>query len=404
MNNILHCDLNNFFASALVLKYPQYKDCAVAVGGKEEDRHGVIVSANYKAKQYGIKCGVSTYTAKKLCKDVVILESDFEWFSYLSNKVKSIYENFTDKVEQFSIDECFLDVTGSHKLFGTSEEIAFKIKERVKNEIGLTISVGVSFNKCFAKIGSDLKKPDAITVISQQNYKQVVWNLPINAMLGIGHQTEEKLKLLNILTIKDLALTNQDFLVKRFGKQGKLLWEYANGLDNSVVKPQDKNEKPKSVGNSTTFYKDLSNSKEIKLGITTICENLVTRLFYLQIFYAKTLQLIVKDSKMNVYQKQCQLEGKISSSNLIENAYKLFVDNYSHLKDIRLLGVTVSNFKEEDTKQISIFDTTTQTNKKVDIDKAIIGINNKYNENIVTRANSLYDKKISNAFNGRRKK
>lgn len=404
MNDILHCDLNNFFASAIVLKYPQYKDCIVAVGGKQEDRHGVIVSANYKAKKLGIKCGVSTYTAKKLCKDVVILESDFEWFSYLSNKVKSIYESYTDKVEQFSIDECFLDVTNSHKLFGTSEEIAFKIKERVKNEIGLTISVGVSFNKCFAKIGSDLKKPDAITVISKQNYKDIVWNLPVNAMLGVGGQTEEKLKLLSILTIKDLALTKQDFLIKKFGKLGKVLWEYANGLDNSKVSLQDKNEKPKSVGNSATFYKDLTSIQEIKLGITAICENLVTRLYSLQVFYAKTLQLIVKDDKMNVYQKQCSLEGKINSKSLIDGAFKLFIDNYSQIKRIRLLGVSVTNFKDNDVKQLSLFDDTINENKKTNIDKTIISLNNKYQDNVVTRANSLFDKKIASAFNRRNKK
>ena len=190
--DILHCDLNNFYASCECLINPSLKGLPVAVGGSEEDRHGVIVAANYEAKKFGVHCGVTTYQAKKLCPNLNICHSKFDVYNKYSRLVRAIYEEYTDQVEVFSIDECFLDVTHS-KIFGTPVQIANEIRERVKKEIGLTISVGVSFNKTFAKIGSDLKKPDATTVITESNFKDKVWRLPVEDMFGVGRKTQEKL-------------------------------------------------------------------------------------------------------------------------------------------------------------------------------------------------------------------
>ena len=207
MRDVLHCDLNNFYASCECLVNPDLQGKAVAVGGSPEDRHGVIVASNYKAKSFGIRCGVTVYQAYKLCPDVAICPPNFALYNEMSQKVRNIYAEYTDQVEVFSIDECWLDVTHS-KIFGSPKEIADKIRQRVKDEVGLTISVGVSFNKTFAKIGSDLKKPDATTEITINNYKNVVWKLPVGDMFGVGRQTKSKLYKLGINTIGDLAKFN----------------------------------------------------------------------------------------------------------------------------------------------------------------------------------------------------
>lgn len=399
--SILHCDLNNFFASCEVLKNPELKDKPVAVGGKEEDRHGVIVASNYLAKSYGIKCGVTTYQAKKLCKDVVIVHSGFSLYEEYSKRVRAIYLDYTDKVEVFSIDECFLDITHSLKLFGTAEKIANEIKERVKNEIGLTISVGVSFNKAFAKIGSDLKKPDAVTVITKQNFKDIIWNLKVNSLVGVGHQINKEFEKLNIITIKDLANCNREYILAKFGKVGEILWKNANGLDDQEVLSINTPEKPKSVGNSTTFYKDLTNKKDIKLGFSVIAENLIARLFEKNIFFAKTLQIVVKDSNLKIYQKQTKIDFELNSKNITDTAYKLFIDNYYHLTKIRLLGITITDFCDGNLKQASFFDNIKENKKQSKLDKTIINLKTKYSNNIISRANKLTDKRIGEIFDNK---
>lgn len=401
MRDILHCDLNNFYASALTLKFPHLKGKPVAVGGKQEDRHGVVVAANYEAKKFGVKCGVTAYEAKRLCKDINLLPADFELFNDLSRKVREIYKSYTDKVEVFSIDECYLDVSESHRLFGSAEQIANQIRERVKNEIGLTISVGVSFNKTFAKIGSDLKKPDATTVITQENFKQVVWPLPLSSMIGIGKQISQKLLKLNVKTIGDLAKIEQEYLKKQFGKIGKDLWLKANGLCEEPVIETNDDEIPKSMGNSTTFYKDLTTTEEIKLGFGVIAENLINRLYAKGIFHARTLHISIKDNLLNHYGKQTKISTLLTSKNLIDSAYKLFIDNYSYLKSVRLLGISVTDFCEN-CEQISLFSDKKEDIKQEKVDKTIISLKNKYGDEIIGRANKLMDKKISKAFDGKK--
>ena len=388
MRAILHCDLNNFYASCEVLQNPSLRGKPVAVGGKEEDRHGVVVAANYEAKKFGVKCGVTTHEAKRLCKDLVICSPHFSLYNKCSRMVRKIYESYTDKVEVFSIDECFLDVTHS-KIFGTPVEIANEIRERVKKEVGLTISVGVSFNKTFAKIGSDYKKPDATTVITEENFKSIVWPLPVGDLFGVGRKLKEKLMRFGVLTIGDLAHMDRNFLISEFGKVGDDLYKKANGLDDEEVSAEE--ESPKSIGNSATFYKDLTDLKDISLAFTTIAESVAERMIKKNIKVAHTLSITIRDADLKFYQKQCQIPPCRSSELFSKTAFKLFTENFTFLKRVRLLGISVSGFDER--AQISLFDEKTDK-----FDDIMSKIRQKYGHNKIVRANALLDSKISSAL------
>ena len=388
MRAILHCDLNNFYASCEVLQNPSLRGKPVAVGGKEEDRHGVVVASNYEAKKFGVKCGVTTHEAKKLCKDLVICSPHFSLYNKCSRMVRKIYESYTDKVEVFSIDECFLDVTHS-KIFGAPVEIANEIRERVKKEVGLTISVGVSFNKTFAKIGSDYKKPDATTVITEENFKSIVWPLPVGDLFGVGRKLKEKLMRFGVLTIGDLAHMDRNFLISEFGKVGDDLYKKANGLDDGEVSAEE--ESPKSIGNSATFYKDLTDLKDISLAFTTIAESVAERMIKKNIKVAHTLSITIRDADLKFYQKQCQIPPCRSSELFSKTAFKLFIENFTFLKRVRLLGISVSGFDER--AQISLFDEKTDK-----FDDIMSKIRQKYGHNKIVRANALLDSKISSAL------
>ncbi len=390
MRAILHCDLNNFYASCEVLVNPELKGLPVAVGGREEDRHGVVVAANYEAKKFGVRCGVTTYQAKKLCPNIVICQPKFEIYNKFSRDVRKIYEEYSDRVEVFSIDECFIDVTHS-KIFGTPEEIANKIRERVKKEVGLTISVGVSFNKTFAKIGSDFKKPDATTVITEENFKEKVWVLPIADMFGVGRKMREKLQRFSINTIGDLANFDKKFLVEEFGKVGEELHKKANGLDNEEVQLANIQNAPKSVGNSTTFYKDLFDKKEIELAFFVIAESVVERMIKKNLKTCRTVSIVVRDSDLKFYQKQCKIEPCRNSDIIAKTAIKLFFDNFSFKNGVRLLGISVSDFDEGE--QLCLF---SQDEKH--LDEVMLKIRDKYGRDSIRRGNSLSNKKIASAL------
>ncbi len=392
MRAILHCDLNNFYASCECLNNSELLGKPVAVGGKEEDRHGVVVAANYEAKKFGVHCGVTVHEAKKLCPDVIICPPHFDLYNKYSRLVRNIYEEYTDQVEVFSIDECWLDVTHS-KIFGTPIQIANTIRERVKKEIGLTISVGVSFNKTFAKIGSDLKKPDATTVISEENFKRIVWRLPVSDMFGVGRKTTEKLLKFGINTIGDLANTKADFLKKEFGKVGEELYKKANGLDDEPVSNVLDEVVPKSIGNSTTFYKDLTERKDISLAFLVLSESVVERMIKKNIKFARTLSITVRDADLKFYQRQCKIFPSRNSEFFAKTAERLFYESFSHIKRVRLLGVAVSDFDEE--LQLSIFN---EDKKDKGLDELMLSIRNKFGKDKIVRGSALTNEKIAKAL------
>ena len=233
LRSILHCDMNNFYASVECMLDPALKKYPIAVCGSVEERHGIVLAKNYKAKAFDVKTGDAVWQAKQKCKDLVVVPPHYEEYIKYSKLARSVYERYTDQVEPYGMDECWLDISGTESLFGSPEKVANEIRETMKFELGLTISVGVSFNKIFAKLGSDMKKPDAVTLIPKDTFKEKIWGLPAADLLGVGRATQRVLDSYCIRTIGDLANTDPEFLRKRLGKNGVVLWNYAKGLFNS---------------------------------------------------------------------------------------------------------------------------------------------------------------------------
>ncbi|MBR2327363.1 MAG: DNA polymerase IV [Clostridia bacterium] len=276
---ILHCDCNGFFASVEMLKNPQFKSVPMAVGGRKERRHGIILAKNELAKKYNIKTGETLGDAKRKCPELIIVPPVFSDYERISRAVNAIYAEYTDRVEPFGIDESYLDVTDSLHLFASSpKELADLIRERIKWEIGITVSVGVSFCKTFAKLGSDMKKPDGTTVISRSDFKQKVWKLPVGDMLYVGGKTAQKLEKLGIKTIGELAAADRKWLKCFFGVAGNSLCDAANGNDLSEVTLIGQREAQKSVGNGMTFPRDLRTERDIKAAVALLTDTVCVRM------------------------------------------------------------------------------------------------------------------------------
>ena len=264
---ILHCDMNNFYASVECMLDPKLRGKPVAVGGDVENRHGIILAKNYEAKQYGVQTAEALWQAKQKCPNLIIVPPHYEEYLKYSRLAHSIYAEYTDRIEPYGMDEVWMDITGSTRLFGDGEKVANELRRRIKFELGLTISVGVSFCKVFAKLGSDMKKPDAVTIIPQDSFREVIWDLPASDMLGVGRSTEKLLSSYGIRTIGQLANAYPDMLERKLGKNGMMLVAFANGLDRSRVAPQDYEPPMKSVGHGITTVQDLENNAERKLQV-----------------------------------------------------------------------------------------------------------------------------------------
>ncbi|MDR1917764.1 MAG: DNA polymerase IV, partial [Christensenellaceae bacterium] len=298
---ILHCDCNSFFASVEQVLNPALANLPMAVTGDPTKRHGIILAKNELAKAAGVQTAETIWQAKQKCPELICVPSHHDKYGEYSAKCNEIYDRFTDQVEPFGIDESWLDVTGSVKLFGSGETIANKIRETVKAELGITISVGVSFNKIFAKLGSDYKKPDAVTVITRNNFKDILHPLPVRALTGVGRKTLPELHRLNIKTIGDLANADRTILITTFGKMGGVLHDYANGLDNSPVTATRPPEK--SVGNGATFEKDLSTFNELLPRIIELAESVGFRCRKAGV-RAGVLAITIKDPNFNTIVRQ----------------------------------------------------------------------------------------------------
>ena len=352
---ILHCDCNSFFASVETALNPSYIGVPMAVCGSEEDRHGIVLAKNELAKKYGIQTAETVYSAKKKCPSLVIAKPHYDEYLKFSKRVNEIYSRYTDMIEPFGIDESWLDVTASKKLFGSGEEIAERIRREVKEEIGITVSIGVSFNKVFAKLGSDYKKPDAITVISEENFRQIVFPLAASELLFVGKKTAEQLRLLGIRTVGELAMISRDMLVKKFGKMGDMLHRYANGLDDSPVSPE--REDAKSIGSGLTFSHDLQSREECRVGLDHLADDVARRLRKKEM-KCETVQLTIKDNYLRVIQRQKTQNPPTDIARLIaDTAYEILVDEWSENKPIRMLTVTATNLIRNDSyaEQIDLF-------------------------------------------------
>lgn len=305
---IFHCDLNCFFASVELLDKPALWDVPVAVCGDPKSRHGIILAKNEPAKKRGVQTAETVWQAKKKCPVLVLLPPHHELYEVYSRRVNEIYGRFTDLVEPFGIDESWLDVTGSLHLFGgDARALADRIRATVKAETGLTVSIGVSFNKVFAKLGSDLKKPDATTVIPPEGWRDIVWPLPVGDMLFAGRSTQRVLGQYGIETIGQLAACPEEMAEQLLGKMGGQLWRYANGLDNSPVRPGHQRESVKSVGNGTTFPADLVRWEQIRQGLAPLCDSVATRLRR-QRLYAGGVSVTLKGADFKTVSRQTRLD------------------------------------------------------------------------------------------------
>lgn len=362
---ILHCDMNNFYASVECMLDPSLRNKPVAVGGDVEERHGIILAKNYAAKAFGIQTGEALWQARQKCRDLVIVPPHYEEYIKYSRLARSIYEEYTDQVESYGMDECWLDVTGSTGIFGDGETIANQIRERMKFELGLTISVGVSFNKIFAKLGSDMKKPDAVTVIPKDTFREKIWSLPASDLLGVGRATTSKLNSIGIKTIGDLAKAPQDWAARKMGKNGLMLIAYANGLDRSRVAHQDYAPPFKSVGHGLTAKADLENSAEVFNMMLSLSQDIGHRLRKYE-RNATGVQIDIRDSELHYKQWQCKIPVYTHSAAVIaKTAFELFQRSYAWEKPIRSVTVRAINLCGwDDPQQLDIYNSAESIDRK----------------------------------------
>jgi len=339
---ILHCDCNSFFASVETVLDPSYRGVPMAVCGSEEDRHGIVLAKNEEAKKYGIKTAETVWSARRKCPHLVIAKPHYGEYVKYSALVNAIYARYTDIIEPFGIDESWLDVTASLKLFGSGKEIAERIREEVKRETGLTVSIGVSFNKVFAKLGSDYKKPDAITVISEESFRDIVFPLPASSLLFVGEKTAAALGSMGIRTVGDLAATNPALLNLKLGKAGEMLYKYANGLDDSPVCRPEEKEDAKSVGNGFTFRHDLATREECRIGIDFLSEEIARRLRAMG-KKCTTVVLTVKDVYLQAIQRQRQQSPPTDiGKDIAASAFRILSESWSETKPVRMITVTAT--------------------------------------------------------------
>ena len=387
---ILHCDCNGFYASVECALDPSLKDIPMAVGGSKENRHGIILAKNELAKKYGIVTAETIGSALKKCPNLTIVPPHHDIYEEYSERVNAIYRDYTEQVEKFGIDESWLDVTGSLKLFGDGETIANLIRERVKKEIGITISVGVSFNKVFAKLGSDLKKPDAVTVLSEENFKEKIYPLPCDMLLFVGKNTATGLKALGINTIGDIASADEKLLSERFGKHGKMLSIYAKGLDDAPVSSYLDEREIKSVGNGTTFPKDLVSREEIKSAIYSLADSVSAKLRR-ENLKCSTVQLTIRDKEFHTITRQKGISTTNSLHNIAKECIDLFDAKWEAGKPVRMLTVTASSLTDTDSPaQLSLFDEETKNGKHEKVDAAMDAIKQKFGNTSVFRAGNMF--------------
>ena len=390
---ILHIDCNKFYASVECFLHPELKGKPVAVGGNEESRHGIILTKNEIASKYGLVVGEPLWKARQKCRDLIIVEPNFPVYIEFSKKVRKILEDYTDLIEPFGLDESWIDVTGDW--FKNGREIGFEIKERVRKEIGITVSVGVSFNKVFAKLGSDYRKPNAMTVITKKNYQKIVWPLKCSDMIMVGPATTRKLANYGIYTIGDIAKSDEKFIKNILGKNGVLLRQYARGEDKTPVRHKDIERDIKSIGNATTTTRDLVNNNDVKIIFTVLAESVARRMRNLGL-KATTLSIYVRDKELGRFVRQCKLESTTNvSGELIKSAMALFVINYDWKLPIRSLGLSVTDFDFDYCSQFDFSKSVEKREKLEKIDTAIDALKDRYGNYCIGRGTVLFDTELS---------
>lgn len=391
---ILHSDCNGFYASVECLHHPEIRNKPVAVSGDAENRHGIILAKNEIAKKYNIKTGEAIWQAKQKCPDLITVPPHFDLYKRFSKMARRIYSEYTDKIEPFGLDEAWLDVTDNKDMSG--KEVAADINRRIKQELGITVSIGVSFNKIFAKFGSDYKKPDAITEITRENYKDIVWNCPAKDLLYVGRATGRKLESIGIYTIGDIATADVTLLRSYLGKWGDLIYGFANGYDSSPVAHMNENSEVKSIGNSTTTPKDMVTFNDVKQVILVLCDSVCRRMRE-QGFMAKTVCIYIRDNELTTLKRQHTMEAHTNlTKKITKAATELFIKSYKMEKPLRSIGVSVTDFIHDDQPhQISFLVDEKRLIQNERLDKTLDMLKKRFGNYAVRPAVLLNDKELS---------
>lgn len=370
------------------------RDIPVAVCGDIENRHGVVLAKNERAKEYNVKTGEALWEAKMKCPDITFVRAQFHKYQKAAREVRDIYYQYTDRIENFGMDECWLDVTGSQSLFGDGKTIADTIRQHIRKKTGLTVSIGVSFSKIFAKLGSDLKKPDATTVITRENYKDILWPLAAAELIYVGRSTNRRLKDLGIHTIGEIANTPLEILEQNFGKHGQTLYRFANGYDDSdVTLFGERQHEVKSIGNSSTAYRDLTSDEDVKILLWSLSESVAIRLRESGL-KCTVVTLHVRDKELKSYERQCKVNATCVSKELFETAFRLYTENRPE-KPIRSLGVRGSGLFEADINQFSLYNEAIISKRYEILETEIDHLAQKYGAGVVCRGISMIDRRLS---------
>lgn len=393
---ILHADLNCFYASVECLYRPELRDKPVAVSGDAESRHGIILTKNEIAKRSGIKTGEAIWQARQKCPGLVVLKADYPRYLRYARMTRQILGDFSDQVEPFGLDEAWIDVTGTVHLLGDGERIADRIRQRTREELGLTCSVGVSYNKIFAKLGSDLKKPDATVVISPDNYRERVWRLPVQELLYVGPSTLRRLQRIGIRTIGALASLKPEDARFLLGKWGETLWTFARGLDTAPVQASDARDVIKSVGNSTTTPRDLETAQDVRLILFVLAESVAARLREYGL-RCTTVQIYVRDSRLASIERQQKMATATElARDIARQAWQLFERHWTWERPIRSLGVRGCDLVTADRlEQLALLEDPHRYARQRELERAIDQIRRRYGYFSVQRGLMLGDRRLS---------
>ena len=393
---ILHSDCNSFYASVECLHHPEIREKPVAVGGDIEQRHGIILAKNQLAKQFHVSTGEAIWQAKQKCPELIVLPPDFPLYLRFSRLARDIYLDYSNRVEPFGLDEAWLDITSSENQKDKGERTAQEIRKRIREELGITVSIGVSYNKIFAKLGSDYRKPDAVTMITKENYRQIAWPLPVSDLLYVGPATKRKLNGFGVHTIGELAQTPVEILRSKFGKIGDVLWCFSNGLDSSPVADFQNQPVVKSIGNSTTAPRDLERDEDVKMILYVLADSVARRLRE-QGLKGRTIHISVRDNSLFSFTRQksllsyTNLTGEIAGETL-----SLFREHYQWKRPVRSIGISVSDLEAGTIcSQTGLFCDEVKREKMERLDNAVDRLKARFGTFAVQPAVLLKDRKLS---------
>ena len=392
---ILHSDMNCFYASVEMMLDPSLRGKPVAVCGSTENRHGIVLAKSELAKKAGVKTGMVNWEARQLCPGLIMVKPQYDQYLKYSELARNIYQRYTDQVEPYGMDECWLDVTGSYRVCGDGMKIAESIRQEIKEELGLTVSIGVSYNKIFAKLGSDMKKPDAVTEIPKDSFQEKVWPLPASDLLFVGRATAAKFNKYGIHTIGDIAATDPEFLRRLLGVNGVQLWKYAAGKDDTPVMHKDFVSPIKSVGHGITCTADLENEDEVWKVMLELSQDIGHRL-RIHKLKASGIQISVRSNDLGFRQYQAPLSLSTQSPSAIAHkAIQIFHDNYRWTMPVRAVTVRAINLRpKDDPEQINLFTDMRRVEKAEKLDDCIEEIRRRFGKRAVFQACLLGDLKM----------